>query len=52
LSVKTKVVEGFSVWASNWQFRFGDLGLKITAAVSWFVPQNHVGFGFSVAPQN
>jgi hypothetical protein len=32
--------------------RFGDLGLKITAMVSWFVPQNQVGFGLSVAPQN
>jgi hypothetical protein len=31
---------------------FGDLGLKITATVSWFVPQNQVGFGLSVAPQN
>jgi hypothetical protein len=27
-------------------------GLKITAAVSWFGPQNQVGFGLSVAPQN
>jgi hypothetical protein len=27
-------------------------GLKITATVSWFEPQNHVGFGLSVAPQN
>jgi hypothetical protein len=31
---------------------FGDLGLKITATVSWFVPQNQAGFGLSVAPQN
>jgi hypothetical protein len=28
------------------------LGLKITATVSWFGPQNHVGFGLSVATQN
>jgi hypothetical protein len=28
------------------------LGLKITATVSWFEPQNQVGFGLSVAPQN
>jgi hypothetical protein len=28
------------------------LGLKITATVSWFGPQNQVGFGLSVAPQN
>jgi hypothetical protein len=36
----------------NWQLWIGDLGIKITATVSWFVPQNHVGFGLSVAPQN
>jgi hypothetical protein len=30
----------------------GDLGIKITATVSWFEPQNQVGFGLSVAPQN
>jgi hypothetical protein len=28
------------------------LGLKITATVSWFGPQNQPGFGLSVAPQN
>jgi hypothetical protein len=28
------------------------LGLKITVMVSWFGPQNQVGFGLSVAPQN
>jgi hypothetical protein len=33
-------------------YRFGDLGLKITATVSWFGPENQVGFGLSVAPQN
>jgi hypothetical protein len=27
-------------------------GLKITATVSWFGPQNQVGFGLSIAPQN
>jgi hypothetical protein len=31
-------------------YEFGDLGLKITATVSWFVPQNQAGFGLSVAP--
>jgi hypothetical protein len=36
----------------NRQLWFSDLGLKITAIVSWFVPQNQVGFGLSVAPQN
>jgi hypothetical protein len=34
------------------QLRFGDLGVKITAMVSWFGPQNEAGFGLSVAPQN
>jgi hypothetical protein len=34
------------------QLWFDDLGLKITMTVSWFGPQNQVGFGLSVAPQN
>jgi hypothetical protein len=34
------------------QLQFGDLAHKITAIVSWFGPQNHVGYGLSVAPQN
>jgi hypothetical protein len=46
------VVEGFPVYASKLQLRFGDLGLKITATVSWFGPQNQAGYGLSVAPQN
>jgi hypothetical protein len=36
----------------NWQLQFGDLGIKITATVSWFGHQNQGGFGLSVAPQN
>jgi hypothetical protein len=36
----------------NLQLRFGDLGLKITATVSWFGPQNQLGFGLLVVPQN
>jgi hypothetical protein len=28
------------------------LGLKITATVSWFGPQNQASFGLSVVPQN
>jgi hypothetical protein len=36
----------------NRQLRFGDLAIKITATVSWFVPKNQTGFGLSVAPQN
>ena len=39
-------------WPQNWQLRLSDLGLKITATVSWFGPQNQVGYGLSVAPQN
>jgi hypothetical protein len=37
--------------AQNRQLRFSDLCLKITAVVSWFVPQNQVGYGLSVVPQ-
>jgi hypothetical protein len=36
----------------NRQLWFDDLGLKIIATVSWFGPQNHAGFGLSIAPQN
>jgi hypothetical protein len=36
----------------NQQLWFGDLGIKITAIVSWFVPQNQADDGLSVAPQN
>jgi hypothetical protein len=36
----------------NRQLRFGDLGLKITTTVSWFVPKNQAGFGLSLVPQN
>jgi hypothetical protein len=36
----------------NLQLRFGDLGLKITATVSWFGPQNQLDFGLLVVPQN
>jgi hypothetical protein len=46
------VVEGFPGWASKPQLWFDDLGLKITTTISWFRPQNQVGFGLSVAPQN
>ena len=42
----------FQFGAQNRQFWFDDLGLKITATVFWFGPQNQVGFGLSVAPQN
>jgi hypothetical protein len=36
----------------NQQLWFGDLGLKITATVSWFESQKQAGFGLSVVPQN
>jgi hypothetical protein len=42
----------FQFGPQNRQLWFGDLGLKITATVSWFGPQNQAGFGLSVAPQN
>jgi hypothetical protein len=32
--------------------RFGELAYKITATISWFGPQNQVGYGLSVVPQN
>jgi hypothetical protein len=35
----------------NWKLRFSDLGLKITATVFWFGPQNHRDC-FLVASQN
>jgi hypothetical protein len=36
----------------NRQLRFGDLAHKIITTVSWFEPQNQVGYGLSIAPQN
>jgi hypothetical protein len=36
----------------NRQLWFGDLTNKITVTVFWFGPQNQVGYGLSVAPQN
>jgi hypothetical protein len=42
----------FRFGPQNRQLRFGDLGLKITAMISWFGPQNQAGFSLSVAPQN
>jgi hypothetical protein len=46
------VVEGFQFGPQNRQLWFSDLGLKITATVFWFGPQNQAGFDLSVAPQN
>jgi hypothetical protein len=36
----------------NRQPRFGDLGYKIIATVSWFGRQNQAGYGLSIAAQN
>jgi hypothetical protein len=36
----------------NWQLWFDDLAHKITTTVSWFGPQNQVGYGLPVVPQN
>jgi hypothetical protein len=52
LSLKTKVVGVSQFGTQNRHLWFGDLGLKITAMVSWFGPQNQAGFGLLVAPQN
>jgi hypothetical protein len=46
------VAQVFQFGPQNRQLWFGDLGLKITATVSWFVPQNQAGFGLLVASQN
>jgi hypothetical protein len=48
----SKPVVGFWFGPQNRQLWFGNLGLKITATVSWFGLQNQVGFSLSVAPQN
>jgi hypothetical protein len=45
------VVEGFPVWLLK-SARFGDLGFKITATVSYFEHQNQSGYSLLVAPQN
>jgi hypothetical protein len=42
----------FRFGPQNSSYGFGDLGLKITATVSWFGHQNQADFGLSVAPQN
>jgi hypothetical protein len=36
----------------NRHLQFGDLAHKINTTISWFGPQNQVGYGLSVAPQN
>jgi hypothetical protein len=40
------------VWPQNHSLRFSDLAHKITTMASYFGPQNQVGYGLSVAPQN
>jgi hypothetical protein len=36
----------------NWQLRFDDLSIKITAMVSWLGSQNQANYGLSIASQN
>jgi hypothetical protein len=38
--------------AQNRQLQFGDLDLKITATIFWFVTQNQAGYGLTIASQN
>jgi hypothetical protein len=49
---QNKVVGVSRLGPQNQQLWFGDLCLKISATVSWFGPQNQVGYGLSIAPQN
>jgi hypothetical protein len=52
-SLASKPLVGFLVEPQNQGGEgFSDLGLKITTTVSWFVHQNQVSFGLSVASQN
>jgi hypothetical protein len=46
------VARVFRFRPQNRQLRFGDLDLKIITTVSWFGPQNQVGYDLSVALQN
>jgi hypothetical protein len=49
----SKLANGFLVEPQNQRGGgIPSLGLKITAMVSWFGPQNQAGFGLSVALQN
>jgi hypothetical protein len=48
----SKSVVSFLVQPHNQGGGFSDLSFKITTAISWFVPQNQVSDGLSVAPQN
>jgi hypothetical protein len=51
LGLKTNIY-GLVIWVSKSPRRFGGLGLKISATVFWFRPQNQADFGLSVVPQN
>jgi hypothetical protein len=42
----------FQFEPQNWRLQFGDLDIKITATVSWFVYQNQADFALLVVPQN
>jgi hypothetical protein len=45
-------MECFRFGPQNRQLWFSDLGIKITATVSWFGHQNQADFDLSVAAQN
>jgi hypothetical protein len=56
-TVSTSLASKLVTWIfrfepQNRQLRFGNLGLKITVIVSWFVSQNQAGYGLSVMLQN
>jgi hypothetical protein len=51
LGLKTSIF-GLVIWSSKSPRWFLGLGLKITATVSWFRPQNQAGFSLSIALQN
>jgi hypothetical protein len=48
----TKPLAQVSLFGPHQQLRFGDLAHKIIVVVSWFGPQNQVGNGLLVVPQN
>jgi hypothetical protein len=52
LSLKSKVDDFSHFGIKTGGFGFPGLGLKIIVMISWFVPQNQVGYGLSVVPQN
>jgi hypothetical protein len=45
--VSKPLTQVFQFGPQNQQLRFGDLAHKITMMISWFGPQNQVGYGLS-----